>query len=147
MKALVQIMAWRHTRDKPLSEPLIVSLLAHICVIWPQWVNNLSIFSWYIAWQRCSAIHWPSQGTVLYLNSIDRMLSAISHFCHLVLKNGRTRIVRNLPCKYPPCIFTMQSTSEDSFLSPFVLFQGGFWFTYISFVLRWQTYKEFLHFL
>ena len=30
--ALVQIMAWRRAGDKPLSEPMMVSLLTHICV-------------------------------------------------------------------------------------------------------------------
>ena len=37
--ALVQIMAWRRPGDKPLSEPMMVSLTTHICVIRPQWVN------------------------------------------------------------------------------------------------------------
>ena len=37
--ALVQIMAWRRPGDKPLSEPMMVSLLMHICVTRPQWVN------------------------------------------------------------------------------------------------------------
>ena len=37
--ALVQIMAWRRSGDKPLSEPMMVSLLMHICVTRPQWVN------------------------------------------------------------------------------------------------------------
>ena len=37
--ALVQIMAWRRSGDKPLSEPMMVSLLTHICVTRPQWVN------------------------------------------------------------------------------------------------------------
>ena len=37
--ALVQIMAWRRPGDKPLSEPMMVSLLTHICVIRPQWVK------------------------------------------------------------------------------------------------------------
>ena len=34
--ALVQIMAWRRSGDKPLSEPMIVSLLTHLCVTRPQ---------------------------------------------------------------------------------------------------------------
>ena len=38
--ALVQIMAWRRSGDKPLSEPMMVSLLSHICVTRPQWVNT-----------------------------------------------------------------------------------------------------------
>ena len=37
--ALVQIMAWRRRGDKPLSDPMMVSLLTHICVPRPQWVN------------------------------------------------------------------------------------------------------------
>ena len=38
--ALVQIMAWRRSGDKPLSEPMMVCLLTHICVTRPQWVNK-----------------------------------------------------------------------------------------------------------
>ena len=37
--ALVQIMAWRRPGGKPLSELMMVSLLTHICVTRPQWVN------------------------------------------------------------------------------------------------------------
>ena len=36
ISALVQIMAWRRPGDKPLSEPMMVSLLTHICVTRPQ---------------------------------------------------------------------------------------------------------------
>ena len=37
--ALFQEMAWRRSGDKPLSEPMMVSLPTHICVTRPQWVN------------------------------------------------------------------------------------------------------------
>ena len=37
--ALDQIMVWRRPGDKPLSEPMMVSLLTHICVTRPQWVK------------------------------------------------------------------------------------------------------------
>ena len=36
--ALVQIMAWRPSDDKPLSEPMTIRLLTLICVTRPQWV-------------------------------------------------------------------------------------------------------------
>ena len=39
ISALVQIMAWRRPGDKPLSEPMMVRLLTHICVIRPQWLG------------------------------------------------------------------------------------------------------------
>ena len=38
--ALAQMMAWRRSGDKPLSEPMVTSSLTHICVTRPQWVNE-----------------------------------------------------------------------------------------------------------
>ena len=37
--ALLQIMAWCRPGDKPSSEPMMVSLLTHICVTRPPWVK------------------------------------------------------------------------------------------------------------
>ena len=42
ISTLVLMMAWCRPGDKPLSEPLLIILLAHIsciCVTWPQWVK------------------------------------------------------------------------------------------------------------
>ena len=38
MSVLVQILALRRTSDKPLSEPMVVNLLTHICVTRSQWL-------------------------------------------------------------------------------------------------------------
>ena len=38
--ALVQIMAWCRPGDKPLSEPMVVSLLMHKCATRLQWVKH-----------------------------------------------------------------------------------------------------------
>ena len=38
--AVVLIMAWRHTGNKPLSDPMMVSLSMHICVTRPQGVKS-----------------------------------------------------------------------------------------------------------
>ena len=38
--AMVEIMAWRRPGDKPLSEPMVVTLPTHICVARPQWVKR-----------------------------------------------------------------------------------------------------------
>ena len=43
--ALIQIMAWCWSGDKPLSERMMVRLLTYICVTRPQWVNEISIIS------------------------------------------------------------------------------------------------------
>ena len=42
---LVQILAWPQLGDKPLSQPMMASLLTHICVTWPQWVNRFHFSS------------------------------------------------------------------------------------------------------
>ena len=58
--ALVQIMAWRRAGDKPLSEPMMVSLLTHLCVTRPQWVKQEPIDIavknlWTVSWKlMCS---------------------------------------------------------------------------------------------
>ena len=50
----IQIMAWRRWGDKPLIEPMMVSLPTHICVARPQWVktwntkttNIIKLYTW-----------------------------------------------------------------------------------------------------
>ena len=37
---LVQIMAWRRSGYKPLSEAMMVNFPTHVCVSRPQWVNT-----------------------------------------------------------------------------------------------------------
>ena len=41
--ALIQIMAWRHPGDMPLSEPVMVSFPVHICITRLTWVNKICI--------------------------------------------------------------------------------------------------------
>ena len=43
-------MALRRTGHKPLPEPMMVSLLTHICVTRPQWVNSCSMLQYSSLW-------------------------------------------------------------------------------------------------
>ena len=43
ISTLVQMMAWRRTGDKPLSEAMMIILLTHICVTRPQWVKSVRV--------------------------------------------------------------------------------------------------------
>ena len=45
---LVQVMAWRRSGDKPLSEPMMIRLLTHICVSRPQWVKIANAYKSYL---------------------------------------------------------------------------------------------------
>ena len=51
--SFIQIMAWRRPGDKSLSEPIMVSLLTHICVARPQWVK----IAFAILYDMLT--HWP----------------------------------------------------------------------------------------
>ena len=62
--ALVQIMAWRRSGDKPLSEPIMVSLLAHICVTRPQWVKIVWLWNWDI-WKFPFRLYWYSPNSTI----------------------------------------------------------------------------------
>ena len=60
--ALVQIMAWRRLGDKALSETTMVSLLKHICVTRPQWINQMPRI-------------WPAS-CIAYFNMVPFILSS-----------------------------------------------------------------------
>ena len=90
--ALVQIMAWRRPGDKPLSEPMMVSLLTHICVTRPQWVNFISLLYlhlWMFKHMQCiyaslvklDIFSWPIYAT-LGQDQVKSMYNAIFHFAH-----------------------------------------------------------------
>ena len=51
ISSLIQIMAWRRSGDKPLSEPMMASLLTHICVIRPHKLILLSSSYTFANWR------------------------------------------------------------------------------------------------
>ena len=91
--ALVQIMAWRQPGDKPLSALMMVSLLVHICVTRPQWVNfillplHIAIYMYiinspfpntrYLVNQIGWVIWFQFARPICYGNIIPRLVSAL----------------------------------------------------------------------
>ena len=65
---LVQVMAWRRSGDKPLSEPMVVNSSTHICVTRPQWVKTL----------------WGSLLSIPYLLCV--MGALIVCYCHIIVE-------------------------------------------------------------
>ena len=63
ISALVKIMAWRRPGDKPLFEPIMVSLPTHICVTQPQWVNSLTAGD--AAWHHGTFVNIPVGNNIL----------------------------------------------------------------------------------
>ena len=68
--ALVQIMAWRRLGDKPLSEPMTVNLLTHICVTWPQWIKAVPLH-YSIRSRLCFFKIISLQSKVTWVNHMD----------------------------------------------------------------------------
>ena len=63
MTALVQIMAWRRSGDKPLFEPMMFESLTHLCVTRPKCVNmhpsrRVVMSQWGSAKERRAANWW-----------------------------------------------------------------------------------------
>ena len=81
--ALVQIMAWRRPGDKPLSEPMMVSLLTHICVTRPQWVKLNTL--------RFKVI------SVAYKNICTHSIHLVRHYPRLVQKDMLSRDITHTP--------------------------------------------------
>ena len=125
--ALRQIMAWRRRGDKPLSEPVMVNLLMHICVTRPQWVNlvmeysGLSARYYFCSYNekcylqalmlsidvnlRCVHINWHPRA---------RFLSLARSKLRLCLANHRPGYWSNLPCDWPNTAWAKrQKTSLD----------------------------------
>ena len=62
--ALVQIMAWRRSREKPSSEPMVVRLPTHICVTRPKWLKHpqRGLFGYDSMWLSLIS-HWSLSNT------------------------------------------------------------------------------------
>ena len=87
--AMVPIMAWRRPGDKPLSEPMMISLLTHIWVTRPQWVKcksykvklSLKWISTY--WNKkifIKKMSWKKYSLLQYLNSYDISLNCDTNY-------------------------------------------------------------------
>ena len=65
---LVQIMARRRPGDKPLSEPMMASLLTYICVTRPQWFmyhHDVDIHISYLTWYFTSGLFYEHGLTLI----------------------------------------------------------------------------------
>ena len=89
ISSLFQIKAWRRPDDKPLSEPIMASLLTHICVTRLQWVKHLAS---YLRWTHilsllnCNACLYLCIYDIIWLMLRLCLMVAICSLC--VLRRG-----------------------------------------------------------
>ena len=94
--ALVQMMAWRRSDDKPLSEQMMISLLTHICVTRPHWGNV-----------RCFVMNYLCNKITLVLFNID--LNPWRHIVKVHIQSilqwlNHIHTVQTLSRRLCPCI-------------------------------------------
>ena len=123
--ALVQIMAWRCPGDKPLSEPMMVSLPMHIYVTRPHWGNHQMVPNWwairtisnalYLWWPTLEPLIWPQVSVQMGLQN-NRIL----------LKIGKTKLVKYMK-KWNMIVFSiyMSYVSTYSFWAIYIVWNRG----------------------
>ena len=86
--ALVQIMAWRRSGDKPLSQPMMIILLTHICGTWPQRVNDVSSLGVVIRGQLDTGLSLTCSGFSLRLAIISDASICSNTYAHGIAGHG-----------------------------------------------------------
>ena len=87
-------MAWRRPGDQPLFEPLMVSLLTHICITLPQWFKKCDSF---MTWQSFLHFLWENPSVTSILPSqrnsktqLWKFLCLWSEPCHIEARYNET---------------------------------------------------------
>ena len=114
--ALVPIMTLRRPGDKPLSEPMMMSLLTHISTTRPQWVRDMNCHFF-------SSLHdiFPScahvQVVYVFISIVQSIfLSIISPFCHWWPLRPQTQLIEHCHVKQLGDIFESKITHKLSLL-------------------------------
>ena len=117
--ALVQIMAWRRSGDKPLSGPMMLSLLTHICVIRPQWTN----ITVYLIKKWVSCICFAMVATCFdgFMWSIYSCHSGMLHVDWITRKLGKQKVKKKIAISNHDTVWTASATLVIHFLTHFQL--------------------------
>ena len=82
--ALIQTVAWRRPRDKPLPESMMVSLLMYICVTRPQWGNLDCMWLGEITRNLSEIVQLRNIYWIHFANMINKTLLSMCLKCVLV---------------------------------------------------------------
>ena len=148
--ASVQIMAWRWPGDKLLSEPMMISLLTHICITQPQWVNRtigvevviLKAWSLNTLWIKIPItceITLEMNATFVHVRAWYHWLQAISHYLSQCWPRSMSPYGANLSLliEFQPCKCSSTTWRILHFYTPLTTkLLGVYWFHCIRPSLR-----------
>ena len=95
-------MAWRRPSDKPFSEPMMFSLLTHICVTQYQWVNHLtnssaSVWFWYL-----EGLHFENHYNDVIMSAMVSQITSLT-IVYSVAYSRRIKEYTKAPRHWPLC--------------------------------------------
>ena len=99
--SLLQIMIWHQPGDKPLSEPMMVSLLVQI-MAQPQWINQHVFLDWFF-FMNTELLRYL-EPTCLICNTTpcdDPCHRWLLYKYHLPIRPSQTHCTKNLWAHYP----------------------------------------------
>ena len=92
--SLVQVMAWRRPGDKPLTEPMVVKSLTHICVTRPQWVKRIMAvedFKYIFVDLKSRASHHCNNCNDVIMGAVASQITSVSVIYSTVYSGGDQR--------------------------------------------------------
>ena len=101
-------MAWCRPGDKPLSEPMMVRLLTHICVTRPQWVKAVAWYS-----HQAMIVSNKQVMTKSFFSKLIKTYSPIASLwgwdmvCLWKIRNSDLWFIFSLLCCNLPCWLTL----------------------------------------
>ena len=125
--ALVRIKAWRRPGDKPLSEPMMVSLPMHICVTRPQWVKT----------PPNSNYEWRFHVWSTRVNCLPQFTLQL----HNITNTNRCRPPSSPKSSFPPAL--LPKYVAEYILIPYVIFVFRYafvWFLLHDLTCHWFKY-------
>ena len=119
ISTLVQMMAWRQPGNKPLSEPMMVSLLTFICVTRPQWVKaNSACMGTTMTWQHWIDLQNAKSYQWMTHNGLFTWIIYHIHslVCHMYYITECIEIQFHIHWNGAPSMFNLQSNYHKKFL-------------------------------
>ena len=121
-------MVWRRPGDKPLSEPMVISLLTHTFVTRPQWVKaNSTFYSTQQSYQKNNSQIRIKKWFIRWYN-----FSWQNHVIHIAdsISENLTHLIQAINVETLECNCLQHCDNSGYFIAPYL----------IVWVVRWTFY-------
>ena len=136
--ALVQIMAWRRSGDKPLSESMMVSLLTHIyaslglneLTVWPVWIEV-----------TCHIGNKTKKASLSIARQLKFWLNMVFIWWHF---HKKIRMIPISETRFNTCIFSCDQAALRKLISAYLSVRVSHLFDNVPVIVSPWTFQELL---